>query len=731
MKIDLHCHTLEVKKGDSGRNVNSSDFMNAILSAGVGIVAITNHNKFDIQQYNEFVNKAAGQFLIWPGVELDVEGCHSGSVQHGHVIVVCDPQEAVPFSSIVSSLCTGDLDKFVVNVDKLPSLFFSLGRCLFACHYHKSPDLASEDIGFLTNSVGNNGIVVLEPSSARRAGMVVLGDKKNSWFGSDVKDWHHYPSANPDFHLPESKFNITSFGAFLDLLSKNSNAAILETFLSPKKVQEFTISPFEDLNLSLSLYHDINIIFGGKATGKTQILNAIREYFAKQSKDVRFYSVESKPQDLQIIIQRKPSEQELNDFHQKDCSLEIKELSGWKWHDLPSPKDFLNYYQSIESATLASKLKIIGASFAETIDETNLKKQYKRYIDDITALKRMREVDVSDILSVEEKTNFGRLLQTISKGILSRYLNSYIETKSLALEKFTIDTLKPLISNSEGVLSKPNSCGLSLYWDDLKQLKNLLNTIRSNFSYSKQTHPEQVGVLQAKGPVERFLKIGFSSQPVSAHKNGRSSWLPRIFLDSTVTDQKCSDFKKELNSISFANSPEKIARQITCLQAYIIDNHVTSLFEFVNYSLFLKTATTADFMPSNGETSVLLVDNVLNDSKADVLLLDEPDSGMGSDFINGPLLTSVQKAANLNKIIVIATHDPNLVVRTHPYFCVYREEIQPAVYKTYCGSSFEDLMVNPQDSSDTKPWVDACVTKCEGGTTALTERERVYGYYDD
>jgi len=140
MKIDLHCHTLEVKKGDNGRNVNSSDFVKAISSAGVGIVAITNHNKFDIQQYNAFVKSAVGQFLIWPGVELDVEGRHSGSKQHGHVIVVCDPLKADSFSSIISSLCVGDLEKFVVDVDKLPTLFLPLGRCLFACHYHKSPD---------------------------------------------------------------------------------------------------------------------------------------------------------------------------------------------------------------------------------------------------------------------------------------------------------------------------------------------------------------------------------------------------------------------------------------------------------------------------------------------------------------------------------------------------------------------------------------------------------------
>jgi len=59
MKIDLHCYTLKVKKGElEKRNI-------------------------DKEQYEQFVNEANGSFQVWPGIELDVENDYKES---GHLI---------------------------------------------------------------------------------------------------------------------------------------------------------------------------------------------------------------------------------------------------------------------------------------------------------------------------------------------------------------------------------------------------------------------------------------------------------------------------------------------------------------------------------------------------------------------------------------------------------------------------------------------------------------------
>ena len=74
MKIDLHCHTKAIKNGDGlGRNVTPELFKEKIENADIKIVAITNHNAFDLDQYKKLSNIVSGSCQVWPGVEIDLE----------------------------------------------------------------------------------------------------------------------------------------------------------------------------------------------------------------------------------------------------------------------------------------------------------------------------------------------------------------------------------------------------------------------------------------------------------------------------------------------------------------------------------------------------------------------------------------------------------------------------------------------------------------------------------
>lgn len=54
MKIDIHTHTKKCKSGDAPtREVSAERFCETILSTEVRIVAITNHNVFDLSQYTD------------------------------------------------------------------------------------------------------------------------------------------------------------------------------------------------------------------------------------------------------------------------------------------------------------------------------------------------------------------------------------------------------------------------------------------------------------------------------------------------------------------------------------------------------------------------------------------------------------------------------------------------------------------------------------------------------
>lgn len=75
MKIDLHCHTKKTKSGDGReRNVTPTLFKEKIALTDVKIVAITNHNVFDYEQYMVLEEAVSGICQVWPGIEIDVSG---------------------------------------------------------------------------------------------------------------------------------------------------------------------------------------------------------------------------------------------------------------------------------------------------------------------------------------------------------------------------------------------------------------------------------------------------------------------------------------------------------------------------------------------------------------------------------------------------------------------------------------------------------------------------------
>ncbi len=55
MKIDIHCHTKKIRSGEpESRAATKEVFLKSIQDAGIDIVAITNHDVFDKNQYDEF-----------------------------------------------------------------------------------------------------------------------------------------------------------------------------------------------------------------------------------------------------------------------------------------------------------------------------------------------------------------------------------------------------------------------------------------------------------------------------------------------------------------------------------------------------------------------------------------------------------------------------------------------------------------------------------------------------
>src|ERR1039457_2127941 len=121
MKIDIHTHTKKCKSGDAPtREITPEDFCETILSTEVRIIAITNHNVFDLDQFEEIETRLGEDAQVWPGIELDV--LNGGS--RGHLLVIVSPRLAREFSAAVDELTKGSSpDIFTATIEEVLETF--------------------------------------------------------------------------------------------------------------------------------------------------------------------------------------------------------------------------------------------------------------------------------------------------------------------------------------------------------------------------------------------------------------------------------------------------------------------------------------------------------------------------------------------------------------------------------------------------------------------------------
>ena len=169
MKIDLHCHTRRIKDGDSiEREISPEEFNRKMIENEIKIVAITNHNCFDIEQYKKIKELSKNNFKVWPGIEWDIN--ENGN--KGHAIVICNPKNYIKFSNLVLKIINGaDPNNFVMSLNELYSNFKDM-NVIFAFHYNKEPDLSLNNIKSFEEKIKEKHRVFYEPTSYRKLGIL-------------------------------------------------------------------------------------------------------------------------------------------------------------------------------------------------------------------------------------------------------------------------------------------------------------------------------------------------------------------------------------------------------------------------------------------------------------------------------------------------------------------------------------------------------------------------------
>ena len=159
--------------------------------------------------------------------------------------MICNPTQLDKFEQwCKDNLEQYNPDTFLIDTENLSKSIDELD-VICICHYgNKKPCLDDGDIDNFKESLKNKKPFFLETSNLRSAG-ILLAQK------------------------------------FKKLLQKDRG--IIKTFIDEKLLENVKIKPFDDCEVELPIYNDVNIIFGGKGTGKTIFLESLEKYFISKN----------------------------------------------------------------------------------------------------------------------------------------------------------------------------------------------------------------------------------------------------------------------------------------------------------------------------------------------------------------------------------------------------------------------------------------------------------------
>ena len=705
MRIDLHCHTKKVKTGDAyTRNVTKDKFFQKVIEAEVKIIAITNHNQFDYLQYKEFKDVTEGYCDIWPGVELDIIGKadQKGNCKRGHLIVIANPKNVELFNTQVQELVNDeDVNTFQIGVKKV---YETLGKCdcIYIPHFHKEPKLSDEDIQELGELLPDSSRLFKETSDYRSLGVFSNFDY-SVIIGSDVQDWDKYEiSKFADIRLP-----VQTFEQFCLLAKKD--VQIIDTLLNQKRKKEIPVSPYKKVNFKLPFYEDINIIFGQKGTGKTEILESLKKYYIENGIAMESYKGNEKDSDFSKMLKvndiiATPDKLQLDSMRQQ-----FIDIYNWK-EELPTSfEKYISWMETKDNNKNKGRMKITECvHIEEGVRDRKLESDYK-YLKEFTE-STFEKIDIEKYLNERERTILILLLEKLCKNINDAKMQKWNSDKSIKLTNWSIDKIKAIADKCSDTISKPSSVGFYDFAMGRFKLFENVEEICSTFSVEDKVEKEYLGNLEEKGDI--YIQTRYRMLT----KESRTD----EFKQGITVLRNC---KLVIDGIKKAALAENISEEVSKFQEFY-DDGIKDIGTFIGVSKETALENGEIYRPSNGERGILLMQKLL-DSERDVYILDEPELGMGNSYITSNILPKLTDLAKRRKTVIIATHNANIAVGTLPYISILRTH-ENGVYKTYVGNPFYDELRNIDDETDTKNWTQESMHTLEGGKTAFYDRKDIY-----
>lgn len=711
MKIDFHCHTLKTKEDESiTRNVTPELFTEKIILSEVKVVAITNHNLFDQVQYDILKSSVKEYCQVWPGIELDVIGA---SGKKGHLILIANPEDVELFSKTMDELLEGyTTDTFEIKVEELYKKIKSL-NLVYVVHCFKSKELPLSDIEELERIMENPRRLFKEPSSLTSV-TVLQSNKHRVAIGTDVIDWNLYEKYN----FGEFKFQFKDFESFIKIIEKD--ISFLKDIINEELVEEITVygkNETKEFPFKIPIYRDVNIIFGDKGSGKSEILKSLKDYYIiEKNEEPVFYEGGDKEKWYNDMIKITEDDYTIENIPSAENNEEeFKEIVRFL-DTIPTPlTNYIEYFKKSQKKKSKERMKCLLIGKRHLYNEEKYNNKYMDYKKVFMFLKEYRTIDARKLLNKEEQEKLLELLEKLIKVSYQDAIDEWYNQKAEYLFDDFVSNISIYVSENVGEPVPPTETGFASFAKNRLKIRKDSFKILKGLNEKEECTNKYIGDLGIKGKVFLSTSYGFINSSNKQKIDYRTLKHNKGDLQSLVNN---------LEKIKDNYASNEIA-EIVQQTKNIYDKGIKTMTDMMTINKKFKLNDLI-YKPSRGENSILALQHELLSKKdKNIFLIDEPDLSLGSTYINEVIVPLFKDLSKSQKVLVVATHDANIAVRTRPLNSVLKLTNNNC-YNTYIGNMFTDKLVNIEDSHDILSWKEESVKYLEGGKDAFEERSELY-----
>ena len=673
-KLDLHIHTVSTIR-DRAFTFSMDCLKEYVERNAIDAIAITNHNLFDREQYEQIRNSIG--IKVFPGIEVDVE--------NGHLLVVSEEDDIDDFVERCNQVqaMNGGRNTSSISENTFIGIFPDLSKYLLIPHYNKHPELDFQRVPQLVEH-----FTCGEVTSAKKFLMM----KKS------VKEL--VPVLFSDLRMAEGASPDSDRQTFIDV-EELSLSAVKYSLMDRAKVSlssETGHVLFDVLDNGLKISTGLTVVLGKRSSGKTYTLDRIAEQFER----ARYI------QQFSLLSSDDEADQKKFEFFLRTKKASVAEAFLTPFKEVVDDVACIDLEHDVQDVDMYLNALLQAASEAERQDVFAKCTLFHETL-----------YDEKDLSSLSSLINAVDLL--INNAEYRAIVDQFVSKESL---------LRLAISLRERYINE--------YENDLKSrfVNDIVQSIQSELQLHSSNTPipdvDFYQVMMNKEKVKRFDAIAKSvKQEHVIDEKGLYSYRVIAKTEAFSGAQEMQHFSR--SHMTFSNAFAKYNHPYAFLQSLkqiigLPNSDYYKYFVNVRYEVLNQFGTRA----SGGERSEYnLLQNLIDAARSEILLLDEPESSFDNIFLKDGV-NELLKELSQQLPVIIATHNNTIGASVHPDYLIYtQKEIQQAgeiKYHLFSGYPSSTELIDLEGNTINRR--DVMLDCLEAGEPAYLDRRKSYEILD-